>query len=131
MDISPSSPSMECEISTSDVTILEGHTSEVYDILSPLVFRQPQIILIHSLWTKKDDVDELVWGFVLSRFAHVHGALLVHFLHLGECFRKLIDCLSLPGVNIISLLFDFNDYVTFPKFDLDVRLSIASNLFIV
>ncbi|KNA08380.1 hypothetical protein SOVF_163130 [Spinacia oleracea] len=29
MDISPSSPSMECEISTSDVTILEGHTSEV------------------------------------------------------------------------------------------------------
>ncbi|KAL2926740.1 WD40 repeat-containing protein HOS15, partial [Bienertia sinuspersici] len=29
MDMSPSAPTLECEISASDVTILEGHTSEV------------------------------------------------------------------------------------------------------
>lgn len=45
MDICPSTLSVECEISTSDVTILEGHTSEV--LLISFLSSQTHFISIH------------------------------------------------------------------------------------
>lgn len=75
MDITPISTSLPCEIPSRDLTVLEGHTSEVW--IYPCIVHFLRIFNSSSMI-------EVTCYFIPGRFLPVHGVHQVPFLHLGE-----------------------------------------------
>ena len=90
MEISTTSTSQIVELTSCDVTILEGHTSEVCYFLNFSCLQFYYLVLYFSHISPGD--------FLLCRSVLVHGARQVHSLHQGgsSCFRTCIGvtCLS-------------------------------------
>lgn len=82
MDISTTSTSQSCEISSSDVTILEGHTSEVKYFTMLLLFVNLDFLSL-TVSSVKLYANRPVYHPL--RFVLVHGVLKGLFLHQGTC----------------------------------------------
>jgi hypothetical protein len=79
MDISTASTSQTCEIPSSDVMILEGHTSEVGTFAILFAFYINILFFVFSICHPCASFHLLPF-----RFVPVHGVQQDHFLHQGQ-----------------------------------------------